>query len=100
MADGHSAPQTVSGADPPPGQGVQYTSLSLGKRLEEADIVPSMGKVGSAHDNNALAESFVATLKTELFYRDRWPTGEAAKTPISECLEGFYNRRSLHSSLG
>ncbi len=80
-------------------QGVQYTSLSFGKRLEEAGIVPSMGQVGSAYDNS-LAESFVATLKTELLYRDRWPTREAAKTAIFEYIEGFYNRRRIHSSLG
>ena len=48
-------------------RGVQYTALSFGQRLEEAGIVPSMGGVGSAYDN-ALAESFVATLKTELLY--------------------------------
>jgi putative transposase len=48
---------------------VQYTSLPFGKRFEEAGIVPSMGKAGSAYDN-ALAESFVATLKSELLYRD------------------------------
>jgi putative transposase len=47
-------------------QGVQYTSLSFAKSLEEAGIVPSMGSVGSAYDN-AMAESFVATLKSELF---------------------------------
>jgi putative transposase len=73
-------------------QGVQYTSLSFGKQLEEAGIVPSMGSVGSAYDN-ALAESFVATLKTELLYReDSWPTRECARTAIFEYLEGFYNR--------
>jgi putative transposase len=55
-------------------QGVQYTSLSFGKQLEEAGIVPSMGSVGSAYDN-ALAESFVATLKTELLYREDSPPG-------------------------
>ena len=44
-------------------QGVQYTSLSFGKRIEEAGVVPSMSRVGSAHDNS-LAASFVATLKT------------------------------------
>jgi putative transposase len=80
-------------------QGVQYTSLSFGKRLEEAGIVPSMGRVGSAHDNS-LAESFVATLKTELLYRGRWPTREAARMAIFEYVEGFYNRRRIHSSLG
>jgi putative transposase len=80
-------------------QGVQYTSLSFGRRLEEAGIVPSMGRVGSAYDNS-LAESFVATLKTELLYRDRWPTRQATRTAIFEYLEGFYNRKRLHSALG
>ena len=45
-------------------QGAQYTALSFGKRLEEVGIIPSMGRVGSALDN-AVSESFVATLKTE-----------------------------------
>jgi putative transposase len=54
-------------------RGVQYTSLSFGKRLEDEELLPSMGRVGSAYDN-ALAESFVATLKTELLYRNAWPT--------------------------
>ncbi len=49
-------------------RGVQYTSLAFGKKLEDEGLVPSMGRVGSAYDN-ALAESFVATLKTELLYR-------------------------------
>jgi putative transposase len=81
-------------------QGVQYTSWSFGKRLEEAGIVPSMGRVGSAYDN-ALAESFIATLKTELLYRHSWPTRESARTAIFfEYLEGFYNRYRLHSALG
>jgi len=80
-------------------QGVQYTSLSFGKKLEETGLVPSMGRVGSAYDNS-MAESFVATLKTELLYRNRWPTRETARIGIFEYLEGFYNRRRLHSALG
>lgn len=80
-------------------QGVQYTALSFGKRLEQAGIVPSMGRVGSALDN-AISESFVSTLKAELVSRTRFPSRQAAKTAIFEYLEAFYNRRRLHSSLG
>ena len=80
-------------------RGVQYTSLSFGKRLEDEGLLPSMGRVGSAHDN-ALAESFVATLKTELLYRSSWPTRQVVRTAIFEYIEGFYNTRRRHSALG
>lgn len=80
-------------------RGVQYTALSFGQCLEEAGIVPSMGGVGSAYDN-ALAESFVATLKSELLYQGRWPTRQDARTAIFEYIEGFYNTRRRHSALG
>jgi transposase InsO family protein len=80
-------------------RGVQYTSLSFGKRLEDEELLPSMGRVGSAYDN-ALAESFIATLKTELLYRNTWPTRQAARTAIFEYIEGFYNPRRRHSALG
>jgi putative transposase len=80
-------------------RGVQYTSLSFGKRLEDEGLLPSMGRVGSAYDN-ALAESFVATLKTELLYRNAWPTRQAVRTAIFEYIEGFYNTRRRHSALG
>jgi putative transposase len=83
-------------------QGVQYTSFFFGKRLKEAGIVPSMGSVGSAYDN-AMAESFIATLKTELLYGEddsSWPTRASARTAIFEYLEGFYNCYRLHSALG
>ena len=79
-------------------RGVQYTSLSFSKRLEDEGLLPSMGRVGSAYDN-ALAESFVATLKTELLYRNTWPTRQAARTAIFEYIEGFYNTRRRHSTL-
>jgi transposase InsO family protein len=82
-----------------PVESTQYTALSFGKRLEEVGIVPSMGKVGSALDN-AISESFVATLKSELVSRIRLSTREVAKTAIFEYLEAFYNRRRLHSALG
>jgi putative transposase len=80
-------------------QGVQYTALSFSERLREVGITPSMGRTGSALDN-AMAESFVSTLKAELVSRLDFPTRQAAKTAIFEYLETFYNIRRLHSSLG
>jgi putative transposase len=79
-------------------RGVQYTAISFGKRLEEVGIVPSMGRIGTALDN-ATVESFIATLKTELVHRRRFPDREVARSAIFEYLEGFYNRRRLHSAL-
>ena len=80
-------------------RGVQYTALSFGKRLEEAGIVPSMGRVGSALDN-AISESFVASLKCELLHGYRFLDREAARTAVFDYIEGFYNRVRRHSSLG
>jgi putative transposase len=80
-------------------QGVQYTALSFSERLKEVGIKPSMGRTGSALDN-AMAESFVSTLKAELVSRMKFPSRQAAKTAIFEYLETFYNTRRLHSSLG
>jgi putative transposase len=80
-------------------RGTQYTALSFGNKLEEAGIVPSMGRAGSALDN-AISESFVATLKVELLHRRRFPSKGAARTAIFEYLESFYNRRRRHSALG
>ncbi len=73
--------------------------ISFGKRLEEVGIVPSMGRTGTALDN-AMAESFIAILKTELLvHRRRFPDREVARSAVFEYLEGFYNRRRLHSAL-
>jgi putative transposase len=80
-------------------RGSQYTAISFGKRLAEVGVVPSMGRTGTALDN-AMAESFIATLKTELVHRRRFPDREVAKSAIFEYLEGFYNLRRLHSALG
>jgi putative transposase len=80
-------------------QGVHYTALSFSERLGEVGISPSMGRTGSALDN-AMAESFVSTLKAELVSRMQFPTRQAAKSAIFEYLETFYNSRRLHSALG
>lgn len=80
-------------------QGVQYTALSFSERLGEVGITPSMGRTGTALDN-AMAESFVSTLKAELVSNLQFPSRQAARTAIFEYLETFYNTRRLHSSLG
>jgi len=80
-------------------QGVQYTALSFSERLKEVGITPSMGRSGTALDN-AMAESFISTLKAELVSGLEFPSRQAAKTAIFEYLETFYNTRRLHSSLG
>jgi putative transposase len=79
-------------------RGAQYTALSFGKRLKKAGIVPSMSRVGSALDN-AISESFVSTLKSEIGVR-RYPTRQAARASIFEFVELFYNRVRRHSALG
>ncbi len=79
-------------------QGVQYTALSFSERLREVGITPSMGRTGTALDN-AMAESFVSTLKAELVSRLEFPTRQAARTAIFDYLETFYNIRRLHSAL-
>jgi putative transposase len=66
-------------------EGVQYTALSFSERLREVGITPSMGRTGSALDN-AMAESFVSTLKAELVSRLRFPSRQAAKSAIFEHL--------------
>ncbi len=80
-------------------RGVQYTALSFSERLKEVGITPSMGRTGTALDN-AMAESFVSTLKAELASRLDFPSRQAARTAVFEYLETFYNTRRLHSSLG
>ncbi|HHW15603.1 MAG TPA: IS3 family transposase, partial [Firmicutes bacterium] len=79
--------------------GSQYTSLTFGSRLEEAGIFGSMGRVGDVLDN-AVPESFFATLQTELLDRQSWPTRTKLKTAIFEYVEAFYNRHRRHSTLG
>jgi putative transposase len=80
-------------------QGCQYTALAFGKRCREAGVRPSMGSVGDCYDN-ALCESFFATLECEVLDRHSFPTPAAAKTRLFEWLEGWYNPHRRHSALG
>ncbi len=80
-------------------QGSQYTSIGFGHRCREAGVRPSMGSVGDAYDN-AMCESFFATLECELLDRCRFRTQAEARTAVFEFIEGFYNLRHRHSGIG
>ena len=80
-------------------QGSQYTSLAFGKRCREARVRPSMGSVGDAYDN-AMCESFFATLECELLDRRRFVSLAEAKMACFSFIEGWYNPVRLHSALG
>jgi putative transposase len=80
-------------------RGCQYTSYAFGKRCREAGVMPSMGSVGDAYDN-AMAESFFASLERELLSRRRFKSQAEAKMAVFEWIEGWYNPHRRHSSLG
>jgi putative transposase len=95
----------ISQRQPAPGlvchsdHGCQYTSFAFGRRLHASDLVASMGTVGDALDN-AVAESFFATLECELLDRHLWPTRAGLRTAAFDFIEIFYNRQRRHSTLG
>lgn len=80
-------------------RGTQYTSYAFGKRCRETGIVPSMRSTGDAYDN-AMVESFFATLEREVLNRRRFRTQVEARMAIFQWLEGWYNPHRRHSSLG
>jgi len=79
-------------------QGSQYTSLTFGARCREAGVRPSMGSVGDCFDN-AMCESFFATLECELLARHRFQHQEQARRAVFEFIEGWYNPHRRHSAL-
>jgi putative transposase len=80
-------------------QGAQYVSLGFGQQARDAGIAVSMGSKGDAYDN-AVAESFFATLKKELVHRQSWPSRRDLSSAVFEYIEAFYNRQRRHSTLG
>lgn len=79
-------------------QGCQYTSIGFGQRCGEAGVRPSMGSVGDCFDN-AMCESFFATLECELLAGRRFHTHAEAKSAVFEFIEGWYNPHRRHSAL-
>jgi putative transposase len=93
----------VAGPDPAsfitPTKGSQFVSLTFGQKARDAGIAVSMGSRGDCYDN-AVAESFFATLKKELVHRRSWPTRRELTSEVFEYVEAFYNTTRRHSTLG
>jgi len=79
-------------------QGTQYTSIAFGMRCRESGVRPSMGSVGDCFDN-AMCESFFATLECELLDRRHFRTQVEARMAVFEFIEGWYNPHRRHSAL-
>jgi putative transposase len=80
-------------------QGSQYVSLGFGQAAGRAGVARSIGSRGDCYDN-AVAESFFATLKKELVHRHTWPTRRELTSAVFDYIEAFYNPRRRHSTLG
>ncbi|WP_406174361.1 IS3 family transposase [Streptomyces sp. NBC_00996] len=80
-------------------RGCQYTSQQFASLATQFGVRLSVGRTGQCWDN-ALAESFFATIKRELLDTAAWPSRAAAHTAIFDFIEGWYNLHRLHSSLG
>jgi transposase InsO family protein len=80
-------------------RGGQYRSLAFGRTLRDSGILASMGSRGDAYDN-AAAESFMASIKTELVKRNTFKTRDEARLAVFSYIEAFYNPQRRHSALG
>jgi putative transposase len=80
-------------------QGSQYASIAFGERCKRMGVRPSIGSVGDAYDN-AMAESFFASIECELIDRRSWQTKTEARLALFTYIEGWYNPRRRHSALG
>jgi len=80
-------------------RGTQYTSIAFGRRCREAGIALSMGSTGDCFDN-AMAESFFASLETELLDRTSFRTRADARLAVFDYIEAFYNPHRRHSAIG
>jgi putative transposase len=96
MAIGRRRPEDVVH---PSDQGCQYTPIAFGSRCREAGVRPSMGSTGDCFDN-AMCESFFATLECELLARHKFHSQTQAMPIVFEFIEGWYNTHRRHSALG
>jgi transposase InsO family protein len=92
---GHVKPAAIFHSD----RGCQYTSREFAEFCKKVNVRPSVGRTGVCWDN-AVAESFFATLKNEMYYRHKFITRARARFAVAEYIEVFYNRKRMHSTLG
>lgn len=95
LDSGHVKPDAIFHSD----RGTQYTSAEFAAFTAASKVRRSVGRTGVCWDN-AAAESFFATLKNEMYYRQSFPNRARARFAVAEYIEVFYNRRRLHSTLG
>ena len=93
-AEQRNPEETVHHSD----QGCQYTAIAFGKRCKDEGVRPSMGSVGDCYDN-AMAESFFATLECELIEQESFSDRSEARLMVFICREGFYNPHRRHSAI-
>ncbi|MGH9212870.1 MAG: integrase core domain-containing protein [Acidimicrobiales bacterium] len=82
-----------------PVDSAQYTSADYARLARDHRVVLSVGRKGECWDN-AVAESFFATIKRELIDTRAWPTRAGLRRAVFDYIEGWYNTRRLHSALG
>lgn len=98
MALAQRRPSSEDGVIHHSDQGCQYTSIAFGQRCKDANVRPSMGSVGDCFDN-AMCESFFASLECELLDRQQFATQAEARIALFRYIEGWYNPRRRHSAL-
>jgi putative transposase len=92
---GHVRPDAIFHSD----RGTQYSSAEFAMFCQENQVRTSVGRTGVCWDN-AVAESFFASLKNEMYHRYTFATRDRARFAVADYIEVFYNRRRLHSTLG
>jgi transposase InsO family protein len=94
----HQSGKVAAGAIFHSDKGAQYTSAEYARLATSLDIRLSVGRTGVCWDN-AVAESFFASLKNEMYCRRKWPTRALARVSVAEYIEVYYNRARPHSTL-
>jgi transposase InsO family protein len=99
LNNAHDAGYVAGGAIFHSDRGSQYTSAEFARTARLLDVRLSVGRTGVCWDN-AVAESFFASLKKEMYHHHRYATRHEARLAVMDYIEVFYNKRRRHSTLG